>query len=83
MLRCPSGFGDGTAPVRLAQVVDTIREWPEWVAHAGSWVAAFDGALNTLRGALPSVDPSWLPEHRKIFIATLLAQRLQWLKRWV
>jgi hypothetical protein len=83
LLRCPSGFGNGLAPIRLTQVVDTIRQWPEWAAGAGSWVAAFDGALNTLRASLPSVDPSWLPEHRKIFIATVLELRLQWLKSLV
>jgi len=81
LLRCPSGFGDGTRPVALAQVVDTIREWPEWSENAGSWLAAFRNALNTLRVFLPSVDSSWLPEHRKIFIATLLEQRLLWLAR--
>lgn len=83
LVRCPSGFGNGTVPIRLRQVVDNVREWPEWAANAGSWVAAFDGALNTLRASLPSVDPSWLPEHRKIFIATVLELRLQWLKSLV
>jgi len=77
--RCPSGFGDGRAPLRLEQVVDKIGDWPEWAKHAGSWLAAFRGALNTLKGVLPSVEPSWLPEHRKIFMVTVLEQRLAWL----
>lgn len=80
LLRSPSGFGDGTRPLGLVQVVDTIKEWPEWRENAGSWLAAFRNAFNTLRVLLPSVDASWLPEHRKIFIVTLLEQRLLWLE---
>jgi hypothetical protein len=79
-LRCPSGFGDGTRAINLAQVVDIIKEWPEWRDNASSWLAAFRNALNTLRVFLPSVESSWLPDHRKSFIVTLLEQRLLWLE---
>lgn len=80
MLRCPSGFGDGSAPLNLAQVIDNLMEWPEWTTNAGSWLAAFRKALNTLRAFLPSIESSWLPESRKIFIATVLEHRLLWLE---
>jgi hypothetical protein len=40
-------------------------------------------ARSILSASLPSVDPSWLPEHLEIFIATMLELRLQWLKSLV
>jgi HipA-like C-terminal domain len=81
--RCPSGFGDGTHPIRLVQVVEIARQWPEWQNNAGSWVAAFRNAFNTLKGVLPSVESSWLPDPRKSFVTTLLERRLNWLERWL
>jgi hypothetical protein len=79
--RCPSGFGDGKRAVTLMQVVDTLKEWPEWGTHAASWLAAFRNGLNTVKALLPSVDSSWLPDHRKTFITTVLEHRLFWLER--
>lgn len=78
---CPSGFGDEASPIRLAQVVEIARQWPEWKVGAGSWVAAFRHAFNTLRGVLPSVESSWLPDPRKNFVTTLLERRLRWLEQ--
>jgi hypothetical protein len=81
ILRCPSGFGDGTGALQLTEVVDNIGNWPEWTGNMGSWLAAFRSALNTLKGFLPSVDPSWLPEHRKTFMLSVLEHRLTWLEQ--
>lgn len=81
--RCPSGFGDGTSKIDLVQVTDNLTKWPEWQENFASWLAGFRVGLNTLGGALPSIDPSWLPEHRKIFITTVLEHRLRWLESLV
>jgi hypothetical protein len=51
------------------------------VSGAASWLAGFNRALNTVRAFLPSIEPSWLPEHRKSFIATVLERRFQWLEQ--
>jgi hypothetical protein len=79
--QCPSGFGDGRAAIKLAHVVETIRQWPEWQQNSRSWVAAFRNAFNNLVSVLPNVDPAWLPEHRKLFMTTLLEERLNWLEK--
>jgi hypothetical protein len=52
VVRC--GFGDGGGPINLVQVVDKLKEWPEWCENAASWLAAFSNALNTLKAFCPA-----------------------------
>ncbi len=77
--RCPSGFGDGTSPITLQQVVREAAFWPEWRDNVRAWVADFAKGMDTFEAFLPTVPSSWLPPHRKQFALRLLAHRLRWL----
>ncbi|HEY0463827.1 MAG TPA: HipA domain-containing protein [Polyangiaceae bacterium] len=78
--RCPSGFGDGSAPITLEQAVREAASWPEWQNNVRAWVAAFAKGMDTFEAFLPTVPSSWLPPHRKLFALRLLDHRLRWLE---
>lgn len=80
IVRCPSGFGDGTKPIRLEQVVGAISAWPEWRDNVRAWLAAFAKGMDTFEGFLPTVPSAWLSQHRKQLALRLLSQRLRWLE---
>lgn len=79
--RCPSGFGDGHAPINLEGLAQEAGQWPEWKENVRSWLAEFSNGMDTFREFLSSVPDLWLPPPRKLFALRLLEHRLRWLER--
>src|SRR6266542_225545 len=77
--QCPSGFGDGSRPVKMAGVVAEIRSWPEWSKNIRPWIASFGQAMDTLEEDLVGVPEKWLSTPRKQFVLSMLRTRLRWL----
>jgi len=74
--RCPSGFGNGDELIRQPGVIAGIRAWPEVQRNAGTWLARFRAAMDTLS------DPLYdgLTPERVELAARLLRRRLEWLE---
>lgn len=81
VLRCPSGFGDGRDLIRQPAVVAQVREWPEWQANVGAWLASFDQVRQEADGLLERIPEKWLSLQRKTYARELLKARLEWLRR--
>lgn len=78
---CPSGFGDGKVPLKLAALVAPLQARSEWTKNAPRWLAEFETAMDTFMRQLAAVEPQWLPSPRRLLIECLLAARLAWLER--
>ena len=77
--RCGSGFGDGRRLIRMSQVIEGLRSWPAWEAHAASWIDAF--SQSNPAALFARVPDEWLPPARRSLALDLLDVRLKGLRR--
>jgi len=83
VLGCPSGFGDGTGIISMAEVVAQFQMEPEWARVRDLLLPRFVN-VNTsseLTGYFNSIGDEWLSSPRKRLVRMLLTRRLAWLEK--
>jgi hypothetical protein len=81
ILACPSGFGDGSNPLRMDQLVTLARRTSEWASSIGSWLARAEAVRDRAAGTLRACPPDWLSAERCELAVKLLEERLEWLSQ--
>ena len=80
--KCRSGFGDGAAEPGILHrdLLEQIRQWPEWKEVATPLIEFFFESLPVVRGLLGEIPPAWLNERRKHLVRRLLEARVMMLR---